>query len=77
MPRVYYAISGLGWGRGDTIEAAHRNYVKWKAALETGDAKPDIWLAPEGTKGFIYDGKLQWYDADDNYTDATAEERVS
>lgn len=90
----FYAISGLGYGKGFTATEAYENYVqtqlrntrakdtiyetkpKFEAALRTGDLKPDIWQAPEGTAGFVIDSSLRWYDDDDNYTAATEEHLV-
>lgn len=75
----YYALSGLGYGKGFTPEEAVANYVaaqlsnyraadtvfktrpKFKAALETGELAPQVWLAPEGTTGFrAGSGYLYW-----------------
>lgn len=98
LPR-YYAISGFGYGRGDTPGEAIEQYVsaqlrsfpakstrfgtpkKWEAALRTGEAKAVVWLAPEGTTGFVLEsGSVRWLSNDANdktiYTEARAEERL-
>lgn len=91
----YWAISGVGYGRGFTAEEAVENYVaiqlrnypasttifktkpKWEAALRDGEAKAEVWKAPEGTTGFVVDHRgLQWYDADATYTPATEDQLV-
>lgn len=77
----YYALSGLGWGRGNTPGEAIENYVEsnsrnWKMtifksragfekALRTGDAKPQVWHAPEGATGFVQDTILRWQIGDE------------
>lgn len=89
----FYAISGIGYGKGDTPEEAVDNYVatqlrnhpakntvfktkpKWEAALRSGDAKGIVWEAPEGTVGFVLDGRVRWEDAEGNYTNANVSQR--
>lgn len=89
----FYAISGIGYGKGFTPEEAQENYVatqlrnyparstvygtrkKWQEALTTGDAKAIVWEAPEGTTGFVLDGRVRWQDADGKYTDADLSHR--
>lgn len=79
---TYWALSGLGWGRGETpqeavdnyVEAQMRNYPakhtvfktrpKFKAALTTGEVKPEVWKAPEGYDGFVT-GMGAFWTADD------------
>lgn len=75
---LFWAISGIGYGKGFTAEEAEANYVtaqlrnyrakdtiygtgpKFRAALESGDLRPSIWQAPEGTTGFFSDGQIHW-----------------
>lgn len=84
----YYALNGIGWGRGNTPGEAIENFVanvgrRWKTTvyksrasfekeLRTGDIKPQVWHAPEGTTGFVLDSILNWTSGDDNdvYTPA-------
>jgi hypothetical protein len=94
----FWAISGLGWGKGNTPGEAIENYVeaqlrnwpakstvyktpmKWAKALRTGEAKPDVWLAPEGTTGFVSGMGSHWTspgeDGEDVHTEFRGEEML-
>lgn len=51
---------------------------KWEQALREGEAKPDVWLPPAGTTGFVIDDRgLHWLDEGDNYTPAELEHKVA
>lgn len=91
----FYAISGIGYGKGFTAEEAVENYVKiqlrnhpakntvfgtrakWEAALRTGEAKPQVWHAPEGATGFILDSRIHWTMKDGSHVTATEEHLVA
>lgn len=94
----FWAISGIGYGKGFTPGEAIENYVavqmrdtpakntifgtraKWEAALRTGEAKADVWHAPEGVTGFVTDGRLHWLtpgeDGKDVYLDPNAVDQL-
>lgn len=89
----YWAISGLGYGKGNTPGEAIENYVaaqkrnlpakstiygtpkKWDEALRTGEAKADVWRAPDGATGFVLDPSLKW-EIDGKYVSATRDQKM-
>jgi hypothetical protein len=64
---TYYAITGIGWGRGDTIDEALTNYFAHQRRnfrgitdTELDEAWGFVWQAPEGATGFTLDLVLYW-----------------
>lgn len=84
---MFYAITGLGWGTGDTPEKAvatyrriqERNYPDMLIEGWFDQAWGFVWDAPEGTTGFYDDGfsGLHWQFDDNTTRKATAEQRVA
>lgn len=84
--RRYWAISGIGWGRGTSPDEAVQNYIETQQLnhkhlteeqlAQGGELGPDVWYAPEGTEGFVLGGKLIWVTADDVYTDAELSQKI-
>lgn len=78
---MYYAISSIGWGTGDTPEEAVDNYFDvqasnrpsyynekdWMAGVSQW-AQPVVHYAPEGAHEFALDlqGRVRWFDSDGN-----------
>lgn len=62
MSHIYYAITGIGWGRGETPQAALgaylntqlRNFPRLSVDDLLGEDSPwgFIWRSPQGTTGF-------------------------
>lgn len=64
---MFYAITGLGWGRGDSLMVAVEEYLKAQRRSfphlsqdELEEAWGFVWLAPEGATGF-FDGVQGFY----------------
>ena len=61
------------------VKAANTIYdtkPKWEAALRSGDAKPIVWLVPEGATGFFLDSSVHWTWPDGKHQKAELSERV-
>lgn len=78
----FYAITGLGWGRGDTAQEAIDNYLRVvrKNFPHLSDEERDevwgfVWEAPEGTTGFFIDNRVHWLDAEERPTVCEPTER--
>lgn len=70
MSTLYYAISGVGYGTGGTVEEAvdsHRRYAlaarpswiarsEWRARLTEDDTQPTVFRSPEHADGFTFHG---------------------
>lgn len=70
----FYAISGIGYGKGFTAEEAEENYyaqqarsfrhlhrtVKGRIAKIKEMAPPSIFKAPADATGFVFDGSVRW-----------------
>lgn len=78
----YWAITGLGYGKGFTPEEAVENYLRiqmrnWQqsreAILDAGWGR--VWKAPEGTTGFVADGEIRW-EIDGEYVKAEQDQIV-
>ena len=75
MSTTYYAISGIGYGRGDTpgkAVAAHREYAvaakpswvnmpNWQDRLDDPELAPTVFRAPEEATGFRLEGGSSVY----------------
>jgi len=71
MTNTYWAISGLGWGKGETPEKAVKTYLRVQrqnfrhlSAEEILEARGQVLLAPEGATGFAMGFEDSWLDAD-------------
>jgi len=69
---TYYTITGLGWGRGNTItesrtsyEAAQRRNFPAMTDGELGNAWGYTWEAPAGTTGFHHGVSGMYWEFDD------------
>ena len=81
----YWAISGIGYGKGFTPEEAKANYAKTQLRnhgpqvrdLLENEAAPVVYLAPEGSDGFVHswDG-LTWTAGDDDVRKAEADDVI-
>lgn len=78
----FYAITGIGYGKGFTAEEAVENYIatqcrNFKASREEvlAESWGRIWQAPEGTIGFVLDSSVQW-EVGGEYVAATPDQRV-
>lgn len=86
----YYAISGIGYGKGHTPEEAVENYYEIQQrnfrhlhrtkpgrikALKV-DAPPTVFHAPEGVNGFILDSVVRWQMTDGTVVPASDDQRV-
>ena len=65
--RDYWAITGLGWGRGATAEEAVANYRKAMKRdypkvnqYDLDEAWGWVWLEPEEATGYWMDSELWW-----------------
>lgn len=59
MPQIYYALTGIGWGRGSTPSEAVENYLSAQrrnfphlSEDELQEVWGFVWQAPAGTTGF-------------------------
>lgn len=86
----YWAIGGIGYGRGFTAQEALDNYVSvqlrnWKGhtritedRLRDGELKPKVYLAPEGVQGFVIDHEgMKWEFGNDEYSPVYIEDEVT
>lgn len=82
----FYAISGIGYGKGYDEQEARRNYTTsqlrnipaeqtvfktrtaFRAALNDGEMKPEVYRAPEGATGFVTGADFIWT-FDDGHTE--------
>jgi hypothetical protein len=62
-----WAVSGLGWGRGETVEEAVRNHDEivgrdWGKMLSVpiNEVGLAVWECPDWATGFVTDGSLRW-----------------
>lgn len=91
----FYAITGIGYGKGFDAQEASRNYVntqlrnvpaeqtvfktraKFRAALVTGELKPEVYYAPDGASGFRLGSDFVWTFDDGHTEPVSAEHKVS
>ena len=64
---MFYAISAMGWGRGDTPDKAESEYRKalkrdypHLTEEDIQEAWGFVWEAPEGATGFYSDNAVHW-----------------
>lgn len=66
----FFAIGGIGYGKGFTVDEARDNYVAIQrsnfphidaAELTDGNLRPVLWQAPEGVTGFFTDGGAPYW----------------
>lgn len=80
---MYYAITGLGWGRGDTPVEAEQTYLRIQRQNfrsltdeDLAEAWGFVWQAPEGATGFVMDFQIYWQFEDRDPEVATPDQRV-
>ena len=82
---TYYAITGIGWGRGETPEAAVEEYYRAQKRswphLTLSQLDEDfwgfVWNAPEGATGFYAESDLHWRMEDGSVEDSDEAQRVA
>jgi hypothetical protein len=82
MQPTFYAITGLGWGKGDTPIEAVETYLRIQRTNfphltddEITEVWGFVWQAPEDATGFSLDSRL-WWQTDAGPREADASERV-
>lgn len=80
---MFYAITGIGWGKGETRQEAKQNYLDAQRRNYRGitdeeldDAWGFVWKAPEGATGFALDMVLYWHMEDGSTVKADPSQRV-
>lgn len=89
---TFYAISGIGYGKGSTPDearAVHRHYVlaarpswlakdAWSARIDEDDLQPTVFRAPRGINGFSLSSgtEVAWTKDGSFVRRATAEDRA-
>jgi len=73
---MYFAITGIGWGRGETVDEAKAKYLAAQRRNfpsitdeELDEVWGFVWEAPEGATGFyidLADLGVRWVDDDGN-----------
>ena len=80
---MFYAITGLGWGTGETPDEALETYLRIQRRNfphltdeDLDEAWGFVWDSPEGAKGFFMDSALWWTFEDREPEQAQPEQRV-
>jgi hypothetical protein len=63
----FWAISGLGYGKGDDVAEAVQNHDEiqgqnWgeNLTVPVAEIPLTVWEAPEWSNGFVSDGSIRW-----------------
>lgn len=79
-----WAISGIGYGKGDTIEQAVENHDSTQArnygsmlSVPVTDVPLLVWQSPEGTEGFVLESKGPRWEIDGRYVWAEVEQIIA
>lgn len=79
----FWAITGIGYGRGFTADEAVENYraiqrrnFPHMSSDDLDECWGYVWRAPDGTTGFHADSKVWWELSDDSNVEADPSQRV-